>query len=119
MLPNSETEADPPPPHRALASRLLQVLIVKFLHGPEKPAGDKIKIAIIGDGFVIMANRGAEYPAIVVVVGPNDNGFSILSRNELPLALAFLLVLKTGCQSLCPWKDLYIVIEFRFQLPSL
>jgi hypothetical protein len=58
--------------------------------GPEQAAGDQVEVARVGDGFVVVADRGGEDLGLAVVgVGPCDD--VILGLLGAVLGLADLL----------------------------
>jgi hypothetical protein len=69
-------------------------LVVELAASPQKPVDDEIEVTRIGDGFVVVADSGAEDPGLVlVVVHPSHHVFDGFLGDALsPIGLLFLLL---------------------------
>jgi len=81
-------------------------LIVHFSAGPEEAAGDHVEIAGIGNGFIVMADGGAENAGAVIVVDPDANVI-------VGVACAVLVVgLAAAGEGLERGEELNVVVKF-------
>ena len=83
-----------------LRLRCDEVFVIQLVAGPQRPARDEVEVLGAADGFVVVAERGAEDAALAVLVGPDAD-----------LVVALLLVLG-GAERVGVRPELLDPIEF-------